>query len=101
MKKIIYQLPIADRADMMEKVMTVTREKLFERKANGLKFKEMAAVMGIPKTRMSEIFRQRYLGERTLYLLVIHGFLSPADILPELTDEQKEVFTTIIQGAIS
>lgn len=94
--KNIYQLSTADRADMMEKVMAVTRDKLFEQKLNGLKFKEMAAVMGIPKTRMSEIIRQRYMGDRTLNLLVIHGFLSAADVLPDLSEEQKKAFTAII-----
>ncbi len=80
MRTDISLLTSAERRDLVDKLLVVAQKKLLEHKLNGIKFKEIAKVTGLPKPRISEIYRRIYISKNTLLLLLQHKYLDLADI---------------------
>ena len=100
MKKVTFQLSPTDRIDMMSKIINIVGERLHEHKMAGTKFKDIAKAIGVPKERISEIYNQKYINERTLRSLLHYGWIDAGDLLsPELSDNQLKVIEQVIGQA--
>jgi len=82
-------LTLEERQDMMEKILAVAQDRLLQHKLRGVKFKQIATATGLPKTRVSEIFKRVYISKKALSLLIEHQYLDFTDIeAAGLTDAQ-------------
>lgn len=90
MKRNGNRLSRDERHEMMDKIMVIARDRLIEHKRNGIKFKQIANELGVPKTRISEVLNCAYAGKRTINMLIQHRYLTANDIeMADLTELQR------------
>lgn len=95
-QKKLFQLDSQERHDLLEKILVMARSSLMDRKMVGIKFKDIAHDLNIPKQRISEIYTRRYINEQEIALLVAHGYLRKKALLGlDLTHDQRETLRSI------
>lgn len=65
---------------MNAETISIVSDKLLALKKSGIPFKVIANTIGVPKERISEAYRKRYLGKRTLKLLIAYGYVKNEDV---------------------
>ncbi|MFA5348376.1 MAG: hypothetical protein WC294_09580 [Methanoregula sp.] len=85
------------RKELMSIIIESVRLKLVAHKQSGIRYKTIAEALGVPRERISEAAKGKYLGKKTLILLVAHALVTPEDVLWGLNEEQKEYVLGIIQ----
>jgi predicted XRE-type DNA-binding protein len=85
------------RKELMSVITESVRLKLAQHKQSGIRYKTIAEALGVPRERISEAAKGKYLGKKTLNLLVAHGFATPEEVLAGLSEGQKEYVLGIIE----
>jgi len=79
-KKKFFLMYHVERRILMKKLINLSSDKLRAEKMKGRKYKDIAASIGVPATRLSEIRKRRYMGEATFLALLTHNIVTKADL---------------------
>jgi hypothetical protein len=96
-QKITFSLYHVERRILMKKLINLASDKLRAEKMRGRKYKDIAADLEIHATRLAEVRKRKYMGEKTLLALLSHGIITKGD-LDMLRSQNKfsEIETIII-----
>jgi len=91
------KLTNASRKELMSIITESVRLKLVGHKQAGVPYNVISRTLKIPTSRISEAATGKYLGKKTLNLLVSHGLVSLEEVLAGLGEGQREYALGIIQ----
>jgi predicted XRE-type DNA-binding protein len=94
---ISMKLTNASRKEIMDIITESVRLKLVKHKQSGIRFKSIAEALGVPRERISEAATGKYLGKKTLNLLVSHGLVTPEEVVAGLNQGQRGYVLGIIK----